>query len=68
MSEFARRWLLVAPLIAAACAPIPSTATDSACLAFAPITFSGTSDTPETIRQIRAHNAAWTALCGESVS
>lgn len=34
-----------------------------ACIAFSPITFSGNSDTTETIRQIRGHNAAWDAIC-----
>jgi hypothetical protein len=35
---------------------------DVACRAFGPITWSP-SDTDETLRQIREHNAAWTALC-----
>jgi len=34
-----------------------------ACGALAPITWSR-GDTDDTIRQIREHNAAWTALCG----
>ncbi len=46
-----------------ACAKTPQTATDLACLAFAPITFSASHDTPETVAQIRRHNAAWHALC-----
>ncbi len=35
---------------------------DWACLAFRPISWSGR-DTPETVRQIAAHNAAWDATC-----
>ena len=46
-----------------ACAGTGGTGTDAACLAFAPITFSASNDTPETIRQVREHNAAWDALC-----
>ena len=34
-----------------------------ACLVFAPVTWS-VADTEDTIRQIRAHNAAWDAVCG----
>jgi hypothetical protein len=35
---------------------------DTACQAFEPIRYSR-NDTDETKRQIRGHNAAWTALC-----
>jgi hypothetical protein len=35
---------------------------DTACAAFEPITY-GRADTPETVQQVRAHNAAWDALC-----
>lgn len=44
----------------AACTPA---VVDTSCAAFAPITFSARGDTPETIAQIRAHNAAWERLC-----
>jgi hypothetical protein len=37
--------------------------TDTSCLAFEPITYSG-KDSKETIEQIRGHNAAWDAICG----
>ena len=37
----------------------------AACIAFQPITFSAAEDTPETIGQVRGHNAAWDAICGE---
>lgn len=37
-----------------------------ACIAFLPITFSATSDTSETVRQIRGHNAAWDAICART--
>jgi hypothetical protein len=36
---------------------------DTACAAFEPITYSLKDDTPETREQVRAHNAAWDALC-----
>lgn len=35
---------------------------DTACRAFEPIRYSR-NDTTETIKQARAHNAAWNALC-----
>jgi hypothetical protein len=35
---------------------------DTACQAFEPIRYSR-NDTAETVRQVRAHNAAWDALC-----
>lgn len=35
---------------------------DTACQAFEPIRYSR-DDTAETIKQVRAHNAAWDALC-----
>lgn len=34
-------------------------------MAFDTITFSGSQDTPETIAQVRRHNAAYRALCEE---
>ena len=34
----------------------------TACIGFQPITYSSR-DTPETIEQIVAHNAAWDAVC-----
>ena len=37
----------------------------AACIAFQPITFSASKDTPETVGQVRGHNAAWDAICGE---
>lgn len=48
-----------------ACGTIPTTATDVSCSAFQPITFSAASDTPETVRQVREHNAAWRSLCSK---
>ncbi len=35
-----------------------------ACLVFGPIQFSRLHDTAETIVAVKAHNAAWEALCG----
>lgn len=54
---------LILPLTA--CAAMRGTAmrTSGACVAFSPITFSAARDTPETIRQVRGHNAAWDAIC-----
>jgi len=48
-----------------ACVMTPTTGTDSVCLAFAPITFSASADSTETVRQIREHNAAWRAICDD---
>ena len=36
-----------------------------ACLAFRPVSWS-TRDTPETVEQIRGHNAVWDAVCKEN--
>jgi hypothetical protein len=35
------------------------------CKVTQPITYSSSGDTPETISQIKAHNRAWTAVCGD---
>ncbi len=37
-----------------------------ACIAFSPITFSANSDTTETVKQVRGHNAAWDAVCARN--
>lgn len=55
---------LAGALAMAACqAPTPIAAIDTSCAAFEPISHAR-ADTEATRRQIRAHNAAWTALCG----
>lgn len=36
---------------------------DTTCSAFVPISYSASKDTPETVTQVRQHNAAWAALC-----
>lgn len=36
---------------------------DTSCLAFRPIDFSASRDSPETIASVREHNAAWYRLC-----
>jgi outer membrane biogenesis lipoprotein LolB len=41
----------------------PSGAIDTSCLAFEPVTYSRR-DTPQTVREIRQHNAAFAAICG----
>lgn len=51
-----------------ACVSMHGTATtrlrvSGACIAFSPITFSGSGDTPRTVEQVRRHNAAWQAVC-----
>ena len=38
-------------------------ATRVVCQGFGPITYSSSLDSPATIREIRAHNFAWTELC-----
>jgi len=47
-----------------ACLTTNTTVTDVSCLAFKPITFSGSKDTQQTIKEVREHNAAWDELCG----
>ena len=63
--QWAWPWLLAVALITllAACETTPTGVTDVTCVATGVITFSG-EDTAETIRQIREHNAAWRAVCG----
>jgi hypothetical protein len=62
-------WKKLAPLAAlltlTACqTTTPTAVTDTACLAFEPITYSS-KDTPLTYRQVRQHNAAFRSLCGK---
>lgn len=63
---------LVLLLILAACASrTPTPVIDgaaSACVEFKPITFDRLKDTEETIREVKDHNAAWTALCAAGIS
>jgi hypothetical protein len=42
--------------------PAQRVVTDTACKAYVPIRYSR-KDTPETVRQVREHNAAFDALC-----
>lgn len=39
-----------------------TTVTSESCLIFAPITYSASQDSAETVRQIRDHNAVWDSL------
>lgn len=39
------------------------TVIDTACQSFAPITYSAGRDTPDTVLQVRRHNAAYDAIC-----
>jgi hypothetical protein len=63
--------LTVACVLAAsltACSVTSTTETgeaEVACKVFAPITYSSSGDTPETISQIKAHNRAWEAVCDQ---
>lgn len=67
-----RLTLLTLPLIGilTACAPQTQTpetkvtVTDTGCTAFARITFSRLHDTDDTIRQVKAYDAARDAICG----
>lgn len=52
---------ILASLVLAAC--VPATVVDTSCSAFQPIRYSARGDTPDTIAQVRAHNAAWDRLC-----
>lgn len=61
-----RAMLLCGMLLTAGCVkPTGFGATDGACRAFSPISWSA-SDTDETIRDVKAHNAAHKAACGGS--
>lgn len=51
---------LVLVLLLAGCG---KTVTDTACTAFTPIRYSSLGDTPDTVTQVRQHNAAWSSLC-----
>lgn len=51
---------IVASLVLAGCV---TTAVDTSCTAFAPITYSAANDTESTVTQVRQHNAAWVKLC-----
>jgi hypothetical protein len=62
---FAKLAMLAVPLIVAACqTTTPTSVIDTSCLAMEPITYSR-ADTAATATQIRQHNAAYKALCGE---
>lgn len=56
---------VLAPILAS-CAGLTTSRDriEPACVALAPILWSAR-DTDETLRQIKAHNAAWVALCGK---
>lgn len=59
--------LLAAALILTSCQTTGTSGPDPelvACRSFEPVTWSA-KDTPETIKQIKAHNAAWAAVCEE---
>lgn len=56
---------LLLSMMLTACSGIPQTETNSSgsCMLFCKLTFSASSDTPETVSQIRKHNAAVDAVC-----
>lgn len=53
--------ILATMLLLGGCTP---TVVDTSCQAFSPLTYSAKSDSPETVRAIRQHNASWSAICG----
>lgn len=62
--RIARASLLALSLaVMAGCQTTASSAIDTSCGAFGPITWSR-SDTVETVHQVRGHNAAYRSLCG----
>lgn len=57
--------MLAALLTLAACqSTTPTSVIDTSCLAMEPITYSRL-DTAATVTQVRQHNAAYKALCGQ---
>lgn len=57
--------LIAATAALAGCQTTGTGGTDLSCRVFEPIAWSA-SDTVETVRQVRGHNAAWSALCDGS--
>ena len=55
--------MLIPALLATAACTTASTGTDAGCRVFRPIHFSARGDTPETVRQVKAHNSKWVCLC-----
>lgn len=57
------------PMILTGCLSMQTRSTgivvDTTCEAMRPITYSASRDTPETVREVRQHNAAYQALCGQ---
>jgi hypothetical protein len=69
MRALRKAWLLAA-LLLAACQTTPTSGiktsvVDTSCAVFEPIRASR-SDTAETRDQVKAHNAAWDAICKEA--
>lgn len=56
--------MLGTALATAGCQTTGTAGTDVSCRAFEPITWSK-SDTRETVREVRGHNAAWAAICAK---
>ncbi len=63
MLKLLKLLVLALVMILAACKTTPPIVTDVSCVAFGEITYSASGDTPQTIAEIRQHNAAWRALC-----
>lgn len=55
-------WLVLL-LVGCGAQPVVDGSGRVACQAFRPITYSASKDTPETVEQIRGHNAAYKSLC-----
>jgi uncharacterized lipoprotein YajG len=56
--------LAALPILTGCQTTTPTAVTDTACLAFEPITYSS-KDTAVTSRQVRQHNAAFKSLCAK---
>ncbi len=58
--------MLSAALTMTSCGTTVSGVTDASCTVFRPIGWS-VRDTPQTIREVKEHNAAWEAICRKSL-
>lgn len=55
-----RTLILILGAALTGCSPV---VTDTACTAFQPIFYSPTTDSSDTVTQVRQHNAVWVSLC-----
>lgn len=70
MRQNVRRALAIAsitlPMQSCSTLETATVASEALCISDKPITFSATKDTPETVSQVREHNAAWDAVCSNN--